>query len=96
MYSQLPCCCRLGQGKEADVCGRCRQPTLPVSLTSRQQQTTAGLHAAVAAGGYLLAYENDNVQQGDVLLVTRLSKLTMLLEYPNVGPNDPAVMWIQK
>jgi hypothetical protein len=48
------------------------------------------------AGGYLLAYENDNIEQGEVMLVTRLSKLTMLLEYPNAGPEDPAIMWIQK
>lgn len=54
------------------------------------------LHAAVAAGGYLVAYENDNIEQGEVLLVTRLSKLTMLLEYPDVGPEDPVVMWIQQ
>lgn len=42
----------------------------------------------------MLAYENDNIEQGDVTLVTRLSKLTMLLEYPK--RIDAAVMWIQK
>lgn len=50
----------------------------------------------MAAGGYLVAYENDNVEAKDVLLVTRLSKLTMLLEYPDVAPDAPAVMWIQQ
>jgi hypothetical protein len=46
------------------------------------------------AGGYILAYENDNVEEGDALLVTRLSKLTMIMEYPDA--TDTITMWIQQ
>jgi hypothetical protein len=47
------------------------------------------------AGGYLLAYENNNVDDSDTLLVTRLSKLTILKEYPG-DTNEVIVMWMQR
>lgn len=46
------------------------------------------------AGGYLLAYENDNVEAEDTLITTRLSKLTFIMEYPK--QTDAIAMWIQK
>lgn len=51
--------------------------------------------ACAAAGGYLLAYENDNVEAKDTVITTRLSKLTFIMEYPKQR-DDATVMWIQK
>lgn len=46
------------------------------------------------AGGYLLAYENDNIYAKDVTIALRLSKLVMVLEYPKKA-NETVQMWIQ-
>jgi hypothetical protein len=46
-------------------------------------------------GGYLIAYENDNTTPKDVLISTRLSKLTMIVEYPKAAP-EPVQLWIQR
>lgn len=59
--------------------------------------TAAPRHAVLImqpAGGYLLAYENDNIEGTDTQLVTRLTKLTFIQEYPK-GNNESTVMWIQ-
>lgn len=49
----------------------------------------------MCAGGYLLAYENDNISPKDTLITTRLTKLTLVLEYPRKAP-QPAQLWIQR
>lgn len=47
------------------------------------------------AGGFLLAYENDNIAGTDTQLFTRLTKLTFIQEYPK-GNNESTVMWMQR
>ncbi|KAF8065708.1 hypothetical protein HT031_002768 [Scenedesmus sp. PABB004] len=47
------------------------------------------------SGGYLLAYENDNIVAGDVYFETRLSGLSVLVEYPGAARvTEPVIRWL--
>ena len=44
-----------------------------------------GQDPARGGGGYVLAYENDNVKPGEPVVATRRSRLTLVIEYPSAA-----------
>jgi hypothetical protein len=91
----------------SSACARCLPEASKTSVAPKAEPdhagavtlTNAGLFHAVLvlqhAGGFLLAYENDNVEGTDTQLITRLTKLTFIQEYPK-GNNESTVMWMQR
>lgn len=43
----------------------------------------------------MIAYENDNIEAKDPTLQTKLTGLTMILEYPS-KPDDTTLLWITR
>jgi hypothetical protein len=52
--------------------------------------------AAAAAGGFMFAYENDNIDvSADPVFINRLTQLVLVVDYPN-DADAAAVAWASR